>query len=325
MSRLKLKKSTPRFDASILESEQLRLHWQGYTIFLIFLLLAGFAYWSTQTHIDEVTIAQGKILPFQDVYAVQHERGGKLEKVYVQNGDIVEKGQLLARLDTRQLKKELRSIESQLTMTRKRYQFFMEQYRARQRLTKEGLNSKLSMLNVKMQRADLEAELAELAYKISSTQAAIDNADIVAPIDGTVYNRALMDEQVLAAGQRLIEIVPGHSELIAELEIPATDIGHIAQGDAIVLKISTYDYNKYGGINSTLTAIAPISDQSRNGTFYFRGLASLQTDYIDSNKGKLRVIPGMTVEAEIKTGSKTVAEYLLKPITMSAKQALRER
>ena len=325
MIRRIFKRNPARFDASILESEQLRLHWQGYTIFLIFSLLAGFGYWSTQTYIDEVTITQGKILPFQDVYAVQHEHGGKLEKVFVQNGDFVAKGQMIARLDTRQLRKEKRSIAEQLNMTRKRYKFFLEQFRARQRLTQEGLNSKLSMLNVKMQRAELEAEIADLTYQLAKTKAMIDNADIVAPVAGVVYNRALMDQQVLAAGQKIIEIVPKDSGLVAELEIPASEIGHIAENDEIMLKISTYDFNKYGGIKSQLTSIAPISSQGRDGVVYFRGLASLSRNYLPSTRGQLRVIPGMTVEAEIKTGSKTVAEYLLKPITMSAKQALRER
>ncbi len=112
---------------------------------------------------------------------------------------------------------------------------------------------------------------------------------------------------------------------MAEVQIPAKEIGHIQLNQNVLLKIHSYDYARYGGVHSTLVTIAPISSQAESGELFYRGHAIIPGRLLESPMGSQPILPGMSLEAEIKTGTKTLAEYLLKPIVSSAREAMRER
>lgn len=102
-----------------------------------------------------------------------------------------------------------------------------------------------------------------------------------------------------------------------------------------VVKISAYDYAIYGGLDGKVTLISPdtLSNQNRatdqlkldQNQVYYRMLVQTEGNTLRDKNGKeLPIIPGMVATVDVKTGEKTVFQYLIKPITR-LKQALRER
>ena len=265
---------SPRFDASLLQQEENQMIWQKYTILAIVVMIAATVYWTYKTQLDEVTIAQGKVLPFEEVFHVQHSKTGRITKVLVKEGEFVKQNDLLAILDPATLEDEKGGLELQLQTILKRKQYFDQQYSARKQLTSEGLNSKLALISMKMSREELKGQIIDINYRLSQIERLAKENEIRAPIKGWIYNLKILPDQVLQVGQTLCEIVPETAKLIAELQISAKDIGHIHVKQKVLIKINSYDFARYGGIHSILTSIAPISGLANSGDLSYRAQAS---------------------------------------------------
>jgi adhesin transport system membrane fusion protein len=88
------------------------------------------------------------------------------------------------------------------------------------------------------------------------------------------------------------------------------------------VKFTAYDFSIYGGLDATVENISPDTTiDERGNAFYLVRVRTHKSSFGD----KLPVIPGMTAEVDIQTGSKTVLSYLLKPVLKAKAYALRER
>lgn len=174
--------------------------------------------------------------------------------------------------------------------------------------------------------AAVDAELAQSEELVRRNETNLEWLSIRAPVAGIVHG--LMAHTVggiVAPGSTILEIVPLGRRLVAEVKISARDIGHVRAGQPVVAKFTTYDFGRYGGIPGTLDAISATAFVGPGGESHYRGMVSLQRDYIGPDPMGNPMLPGMTLQADIKTGNKTIMQYLLKPIYASARQALRER
>lgn len=100
---------------------------------------------------------------------------------------------------------------------------------------------------------------------------------------------------------------------------------HVKVGQKVKLRVTAYDFSRYGIVKGELTDISPAAFLDKTGTPYHKGIVALEQSYVGNTPGLYPVIPGMTLNADIKTGNKTMMTYLLKPIYASAKQSFRER
>lgn len=123
----------------------------------------------------------------------------------------------------------------------------------------------------------------------------------------------------------LFEIVPFSTPLIATLHISPNDIGHVKVGDLVRIKVSAYDYIKYGIVEGHLYQISASTFVDDKGLSYYRGRVKLEQNYIMVKSSKKYLMPGMLIKAEIVTGERTILEYLLKPIYRSMDSGLVER
>jgi HlyD family secretion protein/adhesin transport system membrane fusion protein len=188
------------------------------------------------------------------------------------------------------------------------------------------LQSRMNYLGMKSQLSDLELRIIQAQEDLLKVEHSLEYSIIRAPADGIVHGlQAHTVGGVIEAGKTIMEIVPHGRKLIAEVRISSQDIGHVKTGDPVEVKFSTYDYGRYGGIRGILTEISASTFLDSRGNPYYRGLVSLEKTALGESAAQFPVLPGMTVSGEIKTGSKTILEYLLKPITASAKKAMRER
>ena len=122
-----------------------------------------------------------------------------------------------------------------------------------------------------------------------------------------------------------MEIVPLDRQLVVELRIPPKDIGHLKIGMPVQVKVSTYDFSRYGSISGALEFISPTTFIGERGERFYRGRVKLDQNYVGQDPNQNVIVPGMTVMTDIITGDKTVMAYLLKPIHNSIETALTER
>lgn len=130
---------------------------------------------------------------------------------------------------------------------------------------------------------------------------------------------------VVAPGEVLLEIVPMDEELIVETRISPYDIGHVQVNQPAKVKVIAYDFARYGAISGVLKSISASTFRDDDGVPFYKGIIDLDKNHLGDDPDTNLVLPGMTVQADINTGEKSILQYLLKPIYVSASQAFRER
>lgn len=217
-------------------------------------------------------------------------------------------------------------------------------------LVAKGAASNVEVLRLKRQANDLQnklndaqnqyivqarEELAKANAEVASQRSIIiGRADslkrtvIVTPVRGIVKDIEVNTVGgVIPQRGNLMEIVPLDEQLLIEAQIAPRDVAFITPGQRAVVKLTAYDYNIYGGLEGKVASISPdtIQDEVHRDQYYYRVYIRTDKDYLVNKKGKkFPVYPGMIAMGEIHTGSKTIMEYLLKPLNR-AKEALRER
>ena len=132
---------------------------------------------------------------------------------------------------------------------------------------------------------------------------------------------------VIPPNGQLLVIVPLDDTLLVETRISPRDIAFIHPGQDAKVKITAYDYTVYGDMEGTVATISPdtIQDETRPELYYYRVFVQTETDaLVDREGNSFPIVPGMVATVDVRTGEKTVFDYLMTPMTQ-ARQALRER
>jgi hemolysin D len=148
---------------------------------------------------------------------------------------------------------------------------------------------------------------------------------LTAPVGGTVQNLAVHTVGgVVTTAQSLLEIVP-RDTLEVEASVENKDVGFVESGQDVTIKIEAFPYTRFGYMHGKVIAVAndAVRDQ-RNGLQYAVRVR-LPADHLLAGRKKLTLTPGMQVEADIRTGRRTVADYFLSPITETFGKSLIER
>lgn len=176
-------------------------------------------------------------------------------------------------------------------------------------------------------------DLDEIEEKVAIIRARIDRAGdqqkrstVLSPIDGVVKAlRYTTVGNVIRPAEVLAEIVPGGSNLLIEARLQPVDIGFVKVGAPAMIKVGTYDFSRYGGINGKVSLIGASSVTDEQGNTYFEIHVEPEKEYLGVHEGDLPISPGMQAVVDVKTGTRTVLEFLLKPILKIRDEAFRER
>lgn len=151
-------------------------------------------------------------------------------------------------------------------------------------------------------------------------------AEIKSPIDGIIINLAFTAVgNVVKPGEPIMEIVPTGENMVIESRLRPTDRGYVAEGQRAMVKISTYDFARYGGLEGEVILVAADTSIDDNGMPYFRVVVQPEKTYLGDTRGVLPIMPGMEATVDIHTGQKTVMDYLIKPVLKLKHEAFRER
>jgi HlyD family type I secretion membrane fusion protein len=179
---------------------------------------------------------------------------------------------------------------------------------------------------LEQEAARVAAELAEVAQSLIRLQARVDRLEIYSQVEGIVQGLNINSRNaVVEPGEIIMQIVPVDDELVVEARVSPKDIGHVHAGQPADVSIDSFDAARFGTVPGQvrrLSATTYLDEQQRP---YYRAEIELSRDYLGPRPDELRIIPGMTGVASIKTGAKSVLDYLLKPITRGLDVALAER
>lgn len=206
-----------------------------------------------------------------------------------------------------EIRRELASYESEKTAFERGW---------RQKIMEDLLtiSRERDSLKEQLQKADKRSELVTLT----------------APADSVVLEIAKLSPGSIAqAAQTFFTLVPLNVTLEAEAQIDAVDVGYIKIGHPVHVKIDAFPYQKHGSIDATVRTISedafraePASGQS--GAPYYLTRINLSKTQLTNMKEGTRLMPGMTLSAEIVVGKRSVMSYLAWPLTKGITEAVRE-
>lgn len=241
------------------------------------------------------------------------------------------------------LEKSLSGINEALGLVRKELQMTS-------RLAKEGAASDVEVLRLSRQMNELEMKAADTRnqYQVKAREDlaradgeveaqesvtrgrsdALSRLTVVSPVRGVVKGIEVTTVGgVIPPNGRFMTIVPMEDKLVVEARISPRDVAFIHPGQDATVKISAYDYAIYGGLTGKVESISPdtIQDEVKRDMYYYRVSVRSEVDSLKNKAGKtFPIFPGMIATVDIHTGSKTVWQYLTKPLNR-AREALRER
>lgn len=228
----------------------------------------------------------------------------------------------IAYLDSKRAVNDSRGELANLLVDRQRTAESLEE--SRNRLTELDTDNREQVLT---EMGVVVNELAQVIQSLEKTYDRVRRLDVQAPVRGYVKGLKVNTVGgVIPAGAIIMEIVPLDEELVVEARINTRDVGHVEPGKPVTIKVTTYDFARYGGISGELREISATTfiDEA-SGDPYYKGIVTLDRNYVGFEPGVNQVLPGMTVQADIITGNKTLLEYLLKPVVSSVKTSFKER
>ena len=192
--------------------------------------------------------------------------------------------------------------------------------------------SKLEGAHAKF-RSDAATELAqaraEFATHAATGLAAEDRlarTTIRSPVDGIIKTIKINTVGgVIQPGMDVMEIVPLEDNLLIEAKIRPSDVGFLRSGQEATVKISAYDFSIYGGLDAVVETISADSITNERGESFYLVQVRTAKNYLGTSQNPLSIIPGMMANVSIKTGSKSIMSYLMKPILKTKQNALTER
>jgi hemolysin D len=415
------------------------------TVYVLLAFIATLIGWASYSHIDKLVIARGKLVTPLSHFVVQPLESGILESIDVRIGQIVRKGDVLARLDTtfsradlgllssrrntlslqlRRLEIELSNkskvllsdvdsidnsqsnLQASLLLTRraafdskvlefdrsikrqmasietneqdqhalsKRLKTLAEIEEMYQKLGDLKMSSRVKLLTVQERSQEVERDkllavnrkaeieqdikkieaekvtfvknwqkdiletMSEIIQQINEANESINKARLrsekvilTSPNDAVVLEIGQKSVgSVIQGAETLFVLVPVGGELKAEVEVSTTDVGEIAVGDTVRIKIDAYPFQKYGSIVGSVANISAdtFSRQTALGglSSYYRARILLDDTNLVGLPEPTMLLPGMTLSAEIITGNRSVISYFLYPVLRILDESLRER
>ncbi len=180
--------------------------------------------------------------------------------------------------------------------------------------------------DARKQRADLLEQVSELKATQEAYASRSGDIEVRAPVNGIVQKISETPiGTVITAGGTVCEIVPTDGGVLMQAHVLPRDIGFIRVGEKANVKSDAFDYSRFGEIPGRVVRIAAQNTQaSQSQSPYIVVEIELDQPYVGTDKTHV-VTPGMTGEATILTGEKTIFQYLLKPIYYTLDTAFRER
>ena len=371
------------------------------TIWLVTATVLAFVLWAGFAWVDEIVRARGELVSKSRPQIIQNLEGGILAEISVKEGDIVNPGDVLARLYGTKFKTAVDDLEEQLAtleirklrleaqglgqkvfdvsydlargnagivaseqallfakvtdlesrmegarsvlnqankelgllegMLKQQIVSLIEVTRARKTASDAAARFNDIVTQAELDRtaaySDVLKEIGTLKQNLKQSQDQLDRTVLVAPMRGIVNNLSVTTiGGVVRPGEEIFQIIPLDEELFVEAHVPPEDIAGVKPGQKATVKLTAYDYTIYGSLNGVVDFISADTfkdERAQDGDPHYRVMLRVDTQNLSERQKRIRFRPGMQTEVELHTGSKTILQYLLKPLYKS-REAFRE-
>jgi len=172
---------------------------------------------------------------------------------------------------------------------------------------------------------EIDARIGEFVERRVSALDQLKRTDIRAPQDGTVFQSTVHTiGGVIPAGETIMMIVPDSDRLTVEARVNPQDIDKVQLGQSATLRFSAFNFRTTPEILGSVSQVsADITTDQRTNQNYYTIRIAMPADEV-ARLGNVKLVPGMPVEAFVKTGDRTVISYLMKPLSDQIVRAFRE-
>lgn len=298
----------------------------------ILLLVTG-ATWAHFAVLDEVKRGQGRVIPSRQIQVLQSLEGGLIEAIDVQEGDTVQKGQVLARINSTKFSADLGEVRAKREAAANGLKLLSREVDLTRKLYEQKVVPEIEMLRLQRQASDLAGQIAVADETIKSAEDRVRRTELRSPVYGIINKLNVTTVgAVVQSGANLMDIVPLDDTLLVEARLKPQDIAFIRPGQDAVVKLTAYDSSVFGSLKGKVERISAdtiIEDKSKSGDekpeSFYRVVVRTDKNYLGTQDNPLPIIPGMVATVEVLTGRKSVLDYLVKPARLLADEALRER
>jgi adhesin transport system membrane fusion protein len=166
----------------------------------------------------------------------------------------------------------------------------------------------------------------ELTQRKRKLEDSYTRTTIRAPVDGIVKTLHVATlGGVIAPGGTVVDIVPADDRLVVDARLPTRDIGYVRAGQRAKVRLASSDASRFGALEGQVETVSPDTLTTDQGVPFYKVRIATQQNHFENRGLRYDLFPGMQVQADIQTGTRTVLEYLLDPYFRSVETALRER
>ncbi|MDP6393352.1 MAG: HlyD family efflux transporter periplasmic adaptor subunit [Arenicellales bacterium] len=170
-----------------------------------------------------------------------------------------------------------------------------------------------------------EGEITALEEQLRVADEQRGRSVIRSPIEGEVKNfRYHTVGGVIRSGEAVLEIVPLLERLVIDARLQPADRGFINLGMDADIKVTAYDFVRHGSLPGRVSHIAPDTSFDENTGPYYRVVLTTQRSYLGDDPAVMQITPGMTALAEVKVGTQSVLNALIRPVLKTGAEAFRE-
>ncbi len=172
----------------------------------------------------------------------------------------------------------------------------------------------------------IQSEIATVGERLRASEDVLERTIITAPVGGTVVGlRFRTPGGVIGPGEAILDIVPDEDELLIDVRVSPLDIDVVHEGLSAQVVLSAYAQRNLPQIFGTVRHVSADALADPNtGESYFRARIEVDRDSLSALDADIELSPGMPAEVMIRTGERTVLDYLLEPFTDLMRRSMRE-
>lgn len=179
--------------------------------------------------------------------------------------------------------------------------------------------------DVGLEIADTAGQIAEVREQIRGLQDRLSRTDLTAPMAAIVNKINIRTVGgVIQPGEPILELTPVNVPVQVQAEIPPKDIAFMEMGQSVSIKLTAYDFSRFGGLDGEIDFIGSDALERQDGTRYFLIRAETEQPFLESEGERYPISPGMAANMDILISKRTVLEYLMEPVFRLKDRAFRE-
>jgi adhesin transport system membrane fusion protein len=173
--------------------------------------------------------------------------------------------------------------------------------------------------------ADGVVRLAEVREKLQGLKDRLNRTQLFAPLNAIVNKIHIRTEGgVVQSGEPILELTPIDGKIEVEASILQKDIAFVHVDQAVSVKLTAYDFSRFGDVSGKVTFISPDAQKNEDGAEFFQVRIQLEQSFVGVDGGQYPVTPGMAADVDMVIAKRTVMEYLMEPVFKLRDRAFRE-